>query len=180
MNYFFLTIAMVFLAGCNPFNGRQLQTEEAVAKADREANASAKAYKPDIRDIEVYEPYRYVTEIKDPFRARKFFVAEQEPVIDSPTQKCEPPECSPPTPHEKSFLEDYSLDDLAFVGTLNKVDNIGLIKTPDVGVVRVKEGDYIGRNNGKILAIEETVIIIQEKFYNGGVWEDKKAKLPIN
>lgn len=180
-NYYVLALALSLLLGCNPLEERQALTKSKIDKADKAANMRVKGYKPEIRKMQSYEPYRYQTVVDDPFQTKQFLISEGvSDIADTVEPKCKPPQCVPPFPHKKSFLEKYGLDELVFVGTLNQYGNVGLIKTPDVGVVRVKKGDYIGRDNGKVLAIKETAIILQEKIYKSGVWENKKTVLMIN
>ncbi len=180
--YCLMIFVALSLAGCDMLSSRQNLVKDNVAQADQLAKKKLAEYKAEIRPVKDYKPYHYVSEIEDPFRIRGFFLTdevEEVKVVES-VPVCEPPSCVPPETHTKTFLENYSLDDLAFVGTLNRDGNIGLIKTPDFGVFSVKEGDYIGRKNGKVLAIKETAIVLQEKVYKGGLWEDKKTVLMIS
>lgn len=180
-NHYVLALVLVSLFGCNPLEQRQALTRSKVEKADKAANMRVTGYKPEIRKIKSYEPYRYQTAVEDPFQTKQFLISEEaSETAETKEPKCQPPQCVPPAPHKKSFLEQYSLEQLTFVGTLNQNDNVGLVRTPDVGVVRVKKGDYMGRHNGKILAIKEAAIVLQEKVYRSGMWENKKTVLMIN
>jgi type IV pilus assembly protein PilP len=60
-------------------------------------------------------------------------------------------------------LESYELDSLRMVGTL-KVDGAqwGLVLTKDGTIHRVSEGNYMGKNYGRIVAITETEITLIE------------------
>ncbi len=185
-NYCLIVAIALTLTGCD-FSlpgSRQALAESNVAEGDRLAKSKMAKYKAEVRPVKKYEPYHYQHEIKDPFRIRGFIMTDE---VEPPTALlvnnepvCKPPACVPPADHTRGFLEDYSLDDLAFVGTLERNGNVALIKTPDLGVVRIREGEYMGRKNGKILAIKETAIILQEKVYKSGLWEDKKTVLMIN
>ncbi|MCG8324535.1 MAG: pilus assembly protein PilP, partial [Thiotrichales bacterium] len=56
-------------------------------------------------------------------------------------------------------LEGYELDSLKMVGTLDGLeDNWGIIESPDGTVHRVKVGNYMGQNIGKITNIFEDKI----------------------
>ncbi len=185
-NYCLMIAIALTLAGCDfSLPGSRLALAESnVAEGDKLAKLKMLEYKAEVPAVKRYEPYHYKHEIKDPFRIRGFLMTDE---VESPTELvannepvCEPPTCVPPTEHNKGFLENYSLDDLAFVGTLERNGNVALIKTPDLGVVRIREGEYMGRKNGKVLAIKETAIILQEKVYKSGLWEDKKTVLMIN
>ncbi len=184
MKNYYLMLIILSLAGCDLLSTRLNEAEASVAESDRLAKSKEIEYKVEIREVKTYEPYHYANKIEDPFRVRGFLMTEEmeAPVTtkkDS-TPVCSPPTCVPPKTHSKQFLENYSLDDLAFVGTLKRGGSVALIKTPDLGIVQVRKGDYMGRKNGKILAIKETAIILQEKVYKSGIWEDKKTVLMIN
>ncbi len=171
---------LIMVAGCNPFHARQGQTEQAMADAKSKAQKINRAYKPDIRKVKPYEVYTYESALTDPFRLRKFLIQEASPPPTpggDETPKCLPPRCVPPTPHAKEMLESYSLNELRYVGTLD--NSQALIETPDYGVVKAGLGNYMGFNNGKIIAIKETSLVLQEKLYKNGLWENKKTVLMI-
>lgn len=66
------------------------------------------------------------------------------------------------------FLEGYPLDSLNMVGTLNKDGSLwALIRVPDGSIQRVKEGNYMGKNFGKIDAISDARITLKEVVPNG-------------
>ncbi len=181
-NFLLFIACTVALAGCNPFSAKQSEVEDFIATTDAAGKNITKRYQPKIRKIKDYKVYQYKEELKDPFRAREF-VAKDTPLPAPPEttnkKRCEPPSCVPPKKHPKSVLEDFSLDTLEFVGTLANDRNVGLIQTPSLGVVKVRVGEYMGKNNGRVLAIKESAIILQEKIYNSGLWKDKKTVLII-
>lgn len=182
--YLVLAISSVLLSGCelNPFGARLNQAKEVVKQADEAAQRKAASYKPQKREIKPYKGYRYQAELSDPFQVREFVESEPTEVTEvtpEKTEKCEPPKCVPPEPHPKSLLENYSLASLEFVGTLGSSADVALIKTPDYGVLKVRVGEYLGNQNGKVLAIKESAIVIQEKVFKAGTWEDKKTVLTI-
>ncbi len=79
-------------------------------------------------------------------------------------------------------LEQFELDSLRMVGTLqNKEDLWAIVLDPEGTVHRVRIGNYIGRNYGKIINISEEGIELREIFKNPqGVWEERKASLALN
>lgn len=181
--YYWLPV-LLLLSACNPFEVRQAEARKAMADAEAKAQQINRKYEPDIRQIKPYEVYSYQSVLTDPFRVRQFIVQEEEttmvPITPKvPVVRCTPPSCVPPKPHLKSLLENYGLDALRFVGTLGTDSGVALVRTPDFGVVSVKVGDYMGRNNGLVLEIKESAIILQEKLQKNGLWEDKKTVLVI-
>lgn len=66
--------------------------------------------------------------------------------------------------HDKQELENYPLENLKMVAYLENKKNgpNAIIRTPDGRTVRVKVGDYLGMNNGKILEIKNNKVTIRE------------------
>lgn len=181
---FLSMICLVLLGGCYPFSAREDAAREAMKEAEDKARRKNRAYKMEIRQVKPYQVYSYQSELKDPFRMREFLLQKGIVESDLPKPKlqenrCIPPSCVPPAPHPKQLLENYGLKSLAFVGTFDGKDEVGLIKTPDVGIVLVKVGDYMGLNYGKVLAVKSNAIILQEKINQNGLWKNKKTVLKI-
>mgnify|MGYP000058901750 CR=1 FL=1 len=74
----------------------------------------------------------------------------------------------PDLSREKEYLEGFSLSALKMVGTLTK-DGIqwALINDADGGVHRVTEGNFLGKNHGKIVAANSTQLEILEIVSDG-------------
>jgi type IV pilus assembly protein PilP len=78
-------------------------------------------------------------------------------------------------------LENFELDSLRMVGTLED-QNIqwGIVSDPAGTVHRVKVGNYMGRNIGKILNIFEDRIELREIIRNpDGRWEERQASIAL-
>ncbi|MBM7423563.1 pilus assembly protein PilP [Spongiibacter marinus] len=83
---------------------------------------------------------------------------------------------------EREYLESFSIDALKMVGTvrLNKV-LWALMKTPDGGVHRVKENNYLGRNHGKIMKVGDNFISVVEIVSTGGEgWVERPRSLELS
>lgn len=80
------------------------------------------------------------------------------------------------------FLEGYPLDSLNMVGTINKDGSLwALIRVPDGSIQRVKKGNYIGKNFGKIEEITDTRISLQEIVSNGfGGYKPRENAISIS
>ena len=78
-------------------------------------------------------------------------------------------------------LEAFELDSLSMVGTMkDKDNNWGIIRDPDGTVHRVKVGNYMGRNIGKITNIFEDHIELREIVQNNqGHWEERPASIAL-
>jgi type IV pilus assembly protein PilP len=74
----------------------------------------------------------------------------------------------PPGDHRKHYLETFPLDTLRMVGTLSQGNELwALIKTPDSTIQRVKAGDYMGQNYGKVVGISDEKITLIEIISDG-------------
>lgn len=179
--HFILLFLIVSVSGCNPFGAKQASTQAFIEQADQSGRQMNQRYKAQLRQIKPYAVYRYQEELSDPFRAREFAVQKKQKSVVTAVvpQQCIPPDCMPPEPHPPSLLENYGLDTLEFVGTLSSDKSIGLIKTPDFGVLKIKVGEYMGKNNGKVIAINTSSIVLQEKLLRNGLWKNKKTVLVI-
>lgn len=81
----------------------------------------------------------------------------------------------------KEDLESYALDTLRMVGTLKDSTLWGLVQSSGGTVYRVKVGNYMGLNNGKIIEISNNEIklmeIVQDKEPNQ--WREQPASLKL-
>lgn len=68
------------------------------------------------------------------------------------------------------------------VGTLaQKSDNWGLVQTNDGTIHRVKSGNYMGRNHGRIIRINEQNIELTELVPNGsGGWIERQQAVALS
>lgn len=80
----------------------------------------------------------------------------------------------------KEELEGYPLDALAMVGSVKKGILWGLVRSED-GVQKVKVGNYMGQNHGKIVEITEAEIKLLEivKDKKPKTWFEQSTSLPL-
>ncbi len=78
-------------------------------------------------------------------------------------------------------LEAFPLDGLRMVGTLGSpTAPEGLLKDPEGVIRRVKPGDYIGQNYGRITAINESQIELVELVANDtGGWVERQTTIAL-
>ncbi|WP_328986453.1 pilus assembly protein PilP [Thiorhodovibrio winogradskyi] len=82
----------------------------------------------------------------------------------------------------KEVLEQYSLDSLRMVGTLDQNNSTwGLITSPDGILHRVAVGNYLGRNHGRVNSISQQSIQLTE-LVNEGVneWVERQASIKLS
>jgi type IV pilus assembly protein PilP len=88
----------------------------------------------------------------------------------------------PDVSRPREFLEQFSLDTLAMVGTLRlKGRTYGLVQTRDGLVHRVLPGNHLGQNDGRITAIAENEISLVEIIPDGmGGFIERPAALALS
>jgi type IV pilus assembly protein PilP len=81
----------------------------------------------------------------------------------------------------KEELESYPLDSIRMVGTLEQVGATwGLVKTKEGTVHKVKSGNYMGQNHGRIVLITEDRIELNEIVQDGsGGYIERQASLAL-
>lgn len=131
---------------------------------------------PPLPEFKMYETFAYsASDIRDPFT-----MFEEEGELQQATVSL----YAGPKPDEnrnKETLEQYPLDTLRFVGKLEK-DNEqwAIVTSPDKLVHRVKVGNYLGQNYGKVTAVTETQLEISELVPDGmGGWIEREAALSL-
>jgi type IV pilus assembly protein PilP len=87
----------------------------------------------------------------------------------------------PPMNHVREELEQFPLDTLRMVGTLERdTQNWGLVTAPDGAVHRVQPGNYVGKNYGKITTVAEDRIELVEIVPDGqGRWQERVARMDL-
>lgn len=128
--------------------------------------------------IKPYEVYTYnSTGEKDPFEP--FFRPNP---ADIPDGNAENDSGVRPDPNRnREELEQYPLDSLRMVGTLERDDATWAVVVDTEGAVhRVQVGNYMGENHGKIVAVLEDRIELIEIARNvTGSWEQRPASLAL-
>jgi type IV pilus assembly protein PilP len=82
----------------------------------------------------------------------------------------------------REFLEDFPLDSLRMVGTLDMGNTVyGLVQTSDGLIHRVVPGNYMGQNDGRILEISESEIDMVEIISDGiGGYIERDAAISLS
>lgn len=128
-------------------------------------------------EIKVIEPFIYKPSgLRDPFRPIEKAV-EAEPVDVGMGRGIRPDPA-----RRKEELETYSLDGLRMVGTITKDAVLwGLIKAGDGTIHRVRKGNYMGRNHGKIIRIVKDKIELMEIVPDKpGTWREQQTSLALS
>ena len=145
-----IMLAALLLAGCG---GDEFQDLQEFVK-NSGADLRGKVEPPP--EIKPYEPFTYdnAAGLPDPFKPRK---AEARgggrPGLNQPDFD-----------RHKEELEEFPLESLKMVGFLYQ-NNIGyaIIRAPDGKLHRVKVGNYMGQNFGKIIEVTDGEVKLKEK-----------------
>jgi type IV pilus assembly protein PilP len=129
-----------------------------------------------IPQVSTYTPYTYDGYSgRDPFRSSTTDGSEQ--VADEGNRDGPRPDFTRP----KEYLERYELDTLIMVGTFSK-DNAfwGLVRDPDGVVHRVSIENFMGKNHGQIVNIQDSQIDLTELIADGaGGWLVREASVAL-
>ena len=89
---------------------------------------------------------------------------------------------SPDAQRNREFLEEFPLDTLRMVGTLSSGGQFyGLIQTSDGLVHRVRNGNYMGQNHGKVNTINDSEIVLTEIISDGlGGFIERPASVALS
>jgi type IV pilus assembly protein PilP len=156
--------ALLALAGCGE---RHLDEVKKFVKDSDKLPRSA------IKPLPEVKPYEAVTynafELVDPFTPRKI----------QPLKGKAGGGLQPDFNRRKEPLEAFPLENLKMVGILqqNRVTH-ALIKAPDNNVFRVRAGNYMGQNFGRIVNVTESSVVLKEIVQDSsGSWEEKDQTL---
>lgn len=154
-----LLLLVSVLAGCSSGQQRFADLEEFM----REVQARPQRPPDPLPEFKPYEPFAYSAAGKrSPF----------EPPVEQRRRPEGMPDVQPDPNRVKQFLEQFSLNDLRMVGTLERDAEVyALIRDSQGGVHRVTAGDFLGPNHGEIRAVAESGIEIEEIVPDGvGGW----------
>lgn len=132
-----------------------------------------------IEPIPVFKPYEYFSYsaagLRSPFELPEL---EQVEVLGQQGR-----DIRPQSNRRSEHLEQYAIGALSMMGTLQKEDGVlwALVKDGDQSVTRVKVGNYMGQNHGRITDISEQRIQLIEIVPNGmGGWIERPRTLAID
>lgn len=126
---------------------------------------------PEIRQPELYAYQSREAGLRDPFTPA---VEEEEPVMTTDNG------IRPDVLRRKEELESFSLDTLRMVGTLAQDDRWALVKNKQGVIYRVKPGNYMGRNHGRISAIyDDRIELVEIVPDRAGGYTERPAQLSI-
>lgn len=125
-------------------------------------------------EIRPYEVFTYTADVEG---LRSPFVPDSPQVASGGSGGTRPDR-----DRSREFLEQFPLDTLAMVGTLELGNQtFGLLQTRDGLIHRVQRGNYIGQNDGRIVAITESEIRLVEIISDGiGGYLERDAAIGLS
>jgi type IV pilus assembly protein PilP len=156
-------LALLALAGCS---GRDASLNSFIAATRTESGGRVQP----LPEVKPYEAFRY-----DDKNLRSPFVPGGSGGAVSGGLR-------PDSHRNREYLEQFSLDTLKMVGTLNLGGKYyGLVQTKDGRVHRVIVGEYVGTNEGRIMDITPSRIALSEIIPDGlGGYIERPAALGLN
>jgi len=170
-NWVLLAIATLGLSAC-----AQDPTSDLANYVEDVKNQQRSEIEP-LPEFKPYESFTYAaTDLRAPFTVPTF--SHQQAVTLKPTGNGLKPDFDRPT----EPLEDFPLDSLRMVGTLEQSENNwALINDTDGTIHRVQPGNYAGQNHGKITRVTEFEIELTEIVPDGiGGWIERQASIAIS
>lgn len=163
-------VVMALLAGCSNDDFSDLTRYLSEVKA-----RPKEPIKP-LPEIKVIEPFMFKPDgLRDPFKPLE--QPEQAQGIDVSAGSG----IKPDTSRRKEELEAFPLDGLRMVGTIDMKSSLwGLVKASDGTIYRVKVGNYVGKNYGKVIRIVSDKIELMEIVPDKpGTWREQPASIVL-
>jgi len=166
----FLLISMLAaLGGCGGSDFDDLNAFMAQAKARPRGH---------IEPIPTFTPYKAfsysATALRSPF--------DKPVAVKEITRLGSAVAVKPDLTRPKEFLERFNLESLSMVGTIEQLGQLWiLVDDGEGGVHRVRKGNYVGRNHGRIVEATETYLSVIEIVSNGGDgWVERPRTLKLS
>lgn len=165
---FSVSVCLIALQGC----GAGSDFTELQAYMD-EIKARPKGTIEPLPTFTPYEAFTYgATSLRSPF---------QPPIkVDTASRPKGSKEIKPDESRVREFLEGFNIEVFEMVGTLSNQQGKYALVSGAGGVNRVQVGDYLGRNHGRIVGIDEAKIDVVEIVPDGdGGWLERPRSLAL-
>ena len=126
-----------------------------------------------------YESFVYQgASLRDPFVPLVKVESESGEVALDGTNELQPDQNRP-----RSYLEQFSIDDLKMVGTIGKAEENffwALVQDPNGEIHRVGDGDYLGLDYGRVTLVASQLLEVKEIISNGrGGWMQRPRSIKL-
>ena len=130
-----------------------------------------------IPEVKPYQSFKYqANNERNPFDASIFQAKIVQNIRKSNSKISPDPNRTP------EFLENFPLDTLRMVGTLEQKGILwALVQTPEKTIQRISKGNYLGQNNGKVLNVSVARIKLEEIVPDGfGGWRKRDGNIALS
>jgi len=161
-------VLLVTVAGCR---ANQEPLNQFIAQTEQQAQREVAQLVPS--EPFVASAYQR-TQAREPFVLPKEALVQDQPVVKK--------DCWQPQKRNKTGqLERYALRKLRLKGVMGSNGAVSaLVQTPQGNVVKVKKGQYIGLNNGRVTRVASNYLMINETLPDGmGCWSKRNVKLAM-
>lgn len=128
-----------------------------------------------IPEPKVFAPFRYGSrDLLDPYSPSKLeaALARQEQVASNGIR--------PDLERRREPLENFPLDTITMVGTLERAGVKYALLRVDQTVFRVKTGNYVGQNFGRVVQVTDSGVALREIVRDAsGEWSERDASLEL-
>jgi type IV pilus assembly protein PilP len=163
-----MSVALIGLSGCD--NGNQFGDLQAYMDEVRARPTGVIEPLPKFRP---YEAFTYsAAALRSPF---------QPPVkVDLVRRQKGSQQVKPDETRVKQFLEGFNIEQFEMVGTMANDSGTFALMRGGGGVYRMKVGDYLGRNHGRIVSISDSQIDVVEIVPDGeGAWLERPRSISL-
>ena len=168
LQYTFLAAVALFLAGCGGQSG----------KADLDIYMKEMRAKPSgkIEPLPEFKPYKAFS-----YKAAGMRSPFEPPVALKANSRQINSNVKPVLDRNRGFLEQFDIESMSLVGSISNEDGLWALVRSSEGVHRVKVGDYLGRNHGRIDYIDEQELRITEIIPAGAdLWIERPRSLLLD
>lgn len=164
-------LLLPLLSGCGGDDARQLHTWM------REVDAQSRQAVPPLAAPKTFTPFVYAQHGQiDPFDPNKLLSE-----LARLNARNGGGGLRPDVKRRKEFLENYALDAVKLVGTLEKDGVIHALLQIERSVHLVVNGQHVGQNDGLITGITDDAVSIREIVQDAaGDWVERKSKLELH
>lgn len=165
---FAMTGLLLTLSGCGDSGVQEIKEWMADVKLHTHV------FIPKLTEPKKFTPFVYASKTSiDPFNANKLLVVLAAMQDNGNGLK-------PNMERRREALENYPLDAVKMVGTLQKVGLSYALLQMDKTVFPVKVGNYVGQNFGMVTSISETEVNLKEIVQDAsGEWVEREARLAL-
>ncbi len=150
---FFAVFSLSFVAGCS--NGKKNDELHNYIKTVKERKPTPVEPLPAMKPL-THFAYPAISP-RDPFKS---IAVKKDTQVTGPNVN-----------RKKELLETFPLDTLRMVGTLREDNKFwAIVSAPDEGAYRVTIGSYMGQNFGKVVAVTDKTIKLEETIKISGEW----------